>query len=185
MNPNLGRQLPLSCWNNILMGRPLLHAHSRLTKYVPSEQESIYEECFIPMDNFEISHWVDSVLHMHHICVLKGSADMENAVHCCDMREEAVTQPLAVGRSPAKSTWRCIHLTCRQSYHTLDCAVCASSDHRSRQNIRAPLIIRRGLPDKPRNVHNFQECRDLALWLVDITEPLEAVIRDIHSRLQN
>jgi hypothetical protein len=40
------------------------------------------------------------------------------------------------------------------------------------------------LPDKPSNVHNLKERWDLALGLIEIAEPLEAVIWNIHSRLQ-
>lgn len=39
-------------------------------------------------------------------------------------------------------------------------------------------------PDQPSNIHNVEECRDLALWLVQVAEPFEAIVRNIHTSLQ-
>lgn len=38
-----------------------------------------------PMDDLQIGDWVHPVLHVHHIRILKGSAHMEDAVHCCNV----------------------------------------------------------------------------------------------------
>lgn len=53
------------------------------------------------MDDLQIGDWVHPVLHVHHICILKGSAHMEDAVHCCNVRQKAVSQPLTISCSPA------------------------------------------------------------------------------------
>ncbi len=33
------------------------------------------------MNDFEVCNWINPVLHMHHVRVFKGSADVEDSIH--------------------------------------------------------------------------------------------------------
>lgn len=56
------------------------------------------------MNDFKVCDRVYSVLHMDHIWVLKGSADMEDAIHCCYIGQKGIPKALSFSCSPAVNT---------------------------------------------------------------------------------
>ena len=62
----------------------------------------------LPMDDLKVCNRIDAILHMRDLRVLKPSADVEDAVHGCDVGQEVVAQALALSSSPAMA----LHLSC-------------------------------------------------------------------------
>ena len=92
------------------------------------------------MNDFKVCDWVYSVLHMDHIWVFKGSADMEDAIHCCYIGQEGIPKALSFSCSPAVNTVQlvtlpnqlpdacrrdsyCEALKCKTSYNFYPCEV--------------------------------------------------------------
>ena len=60
------------------------------------------------MDDLEICNRIYSILHMHHIRILKGSADVEDAIHSRYVGQEGIPQALSFRCAPAAQQ----HLSC-------------------------------------------------------------------------
>ena len=53
------------------------------------------------MDDLKVCNRIYSILHMHHIRILKGSADMEDAIHSRYVGQEGIPQALSFCCAPA------------------------------------------------------------------------------------
>ena len=60
-----------------------------------------------PMNDLKIINRVNAVLYMDDLCILKCSQDMDDAVHCLDVGQESIPQPLPLSSTPARCKTSC------------------------------------------------------------------------------
>lgn len=59
------------------------------------------------MNDLKIINRVDAVLHMDDLSILKCSQHMDDPVHCLDVGQESISQPLSLCSTPARYAGAC------------------------------------------------------------------------------
>lgn len=59
------------------------------------------------MNDLKIINRVDAVLHMDDLSILECSQHMDDPVHCLDVGQESISQPLSLCSTPAQYERAC------------------------------------------------------------------------------
>lgn len=126
-------------------------------------------------------NWIHPIFHVHHIGIIKCSAYMENAIHSLHGKHEGVCMMWKY----QKKYLRIYFNSCKPKQKRYIFRLLTNTHHYVRQEgIPKPFSFSCSF-DKPCNITNLQKCWNFWLGLVQLTQPTEAVIRNVHTSLQN